>query len=74
MGIDIQRTDEAVVIKLPATSLPEDIEVALSYLRYLQIGAKSKLTQKDVLHFVKETKGAWWAKNKERFGDDKAED
>ncbi len=56
MDINIRRTEESVIIKLPSTSLPEDIEVALNYLRYLQIGAKSSITQADVADFVRETK------------------
>lgn len=67
MKIDIQRTDENVIIKLPTNSLPEDIEVALSYLRYLQLGAKSAITQKDVDAMVNDSKGQWWLTNKKRF-------
>lgn len=67
MKIDIQRTDEAVIIKLPTNSLPGDIEVALGYLRYLQLGAKSAITQREVDTWADDSKGQWWASNKGRF-------
>ena len=69
MKIDVQNTENEIVIKLPKSTLPEDIDTVLVYLRYIQLGAKSSITEHDVRDFVKETKGTWWEKNKYRFKD-----
>lgn len=67
MIVDVQRTEDAILIKLPLSALPDDIESVLTYFRYIELGSKSKITQDDVDAFVKETKGVWWKKNKQRF-------
>lgn len=41
MSVAIQRTEKELVIRLPLTSLPEDIEAALSYFRYIELGQKN---------------------------------
>lgn len=69
MGFDIERTENQVIIKMPLSSLPEDIEDVLNYFRYIQLGKSNVITDEDVDYFVEKSRGAWWKENKDRFKD-----
>jgi len=65
--LSIERTSEAVVIKLPLDASSEYIENMLNYFTYVQIGSGSKVTQEQIDELAKEAKSGWWAENKGRF-------
>lgn len=44
----IERTADAIIVKLPTNINIEEIQRFLNYLRYKEIVAKSKATQEDV--------------------------
>lgn len=66
-AVTIERTDEAIVIKLPLSKSPAEIQHMLNYFRYVEIGMKSKITQDQIDELAKEAKSDWWLKNKSRF-------
>jgi len=67
MGFTIDRTDDEILIRLPISSTPMQVQNALNFIRYVESGKDSKITQSDIDELVKETKGRWWEENKERF-------
>lgn len=67
MSYTIDRTENEILIKLPISSTPKAVQNVLNFLRYLELGQNSEITQEDIEHLVNETKGRWWEENKERF-------
>ncbi len=67
--LSIERTEEAIVIKLPLDATADYIQNTLDYLRYVQLGANSELKQSDLDELAVEAKSGWWEKNKARFKD-----
>lgn len=67
MGFTIDRTEDEILIRLPISSTPKAVQNALNFIRYVELGSKSMITQDDIDSLVKETKGRWWEENKERF-------
>lgn len=67
MGFTVDRTEDEILIRLPISSTPLQVQHALNFIRYVELGKDSKITQGDVDELVKETKGRWWEENKERF-------
>lgn len=65
--LSIERTDEAIVIKLPLDASADYIQNTLNYLRYVQLGASSRVKQSDIDQLAAEAKSGWWEKNKARF-------
>jgi hypothetical protein len=65
--ITIERTADAIIVKLPPNINIEEIQIFLNYLRYKEIVAKSKATQEDVDQLAREVNKSWWEKNKHRF-------
>ncbi|GAB4488650.1 MAG: hypothetical protein OHK0019_05200 [Saprospiraceae bacterium] len=63
----IERTADAIIIKLPTNINIEEIQRFLDYLRYKEITAKSKATQADADELAKAVNKSWWEKNKSRF-------
>jgi len=63
----IERTADAIIVKLPTNINIEEIQRFLNYLRYKEIVAKSKATQEDVDKLTREVNKSWWEKNKHRF-------
>lgn len=71
----IERTDDAIVIKLPLESTALEIQNMLNYFKYVSIGGASKVTDDQIAALAKEAKSGWWEKNKGRFlGKDGFED
>jgi hypothetical protein len=66
-AISVERTDEAIVIKLPLDKSAEEIQAMLHYFRYVELGMRSQITQEQVDELAKEAKVGWWARNKHRF-------
>lgn len=63
----IERTADAIIVKLPTNIDIEAIQRFLNYLRYKEIVANSKATQDDVDELARAVNKSWWEKNKERF-------
>ena len=63
----IERTADAIIVRLPTNINIEEIQRFLNYLRYKEIVAKSKATQEDVDQLAHEVNKNWWEKNKSKF-------
>jgi hypothetical protein len=63
----IERTAEAIIVKLPTNINIEEIQRFLNYLRYKKVVAKSKATQDDIDKLAREVNKRWWEENKHRF-------
>ena len=50
----IERTADAIIVKLPTNINIEEIQRFLDYLRYKELVAKSKATQEDVEKLARE--------------------
>ncbi len=67
MGITIEKTDEAIWIKLPPDTAETDIKHFLSYFSYVNLVSKSQAKQEEIDELAREVKKGWWEKNKARF-------
>ncbi len=65
--MQIERTTDEIVIRLPAWVKIEGIENLLDYLIYSEATSKSKATQDDIDALAKEVKKGWWERNKSRL-------
>jgi hypothetical protein len=63
----IERTNDEVIIRLPADVDTKGLQRVIDYLCYKEATTKSKAKQADVDKLVKQIKKGWWAKNKKRF-------
>jgi hypothetical protein len=63
----IQRTDNQIIITLPASVNLEGIERLINYLLYKEATKDSKAKQKDVDKLAREVNKKWWEENKHRF-------
>ena len=69
MSYTVVKEANELVIRVPLSELPDSLKNVLEYLDYAALGEKSKLSRLDVREMVEESKGKWWAANKERFRD-----
>jgi len=69
VAVTVERTDEAIVIKLPLDTSAADVQQVLNYFEYIDLVSKSKASQEDIDALAAEAKAGWWARNKERFKD-----
>jgi hypothetical protein len=69
MSVTVERTNEAIIIKLPLDTNVSDIQNVLNYFEYINLVSKSEATQEDIDELAKEAKLGWWEKNKKRFRD-----
>jgi hypothetical protein len=60
----IQRTDNEIIIRLPASINTDDLQDFLDYARYTELTSKFKITQKEVDKFAKNVNKSWWSKNR----------
>ncbi len=67
MVISVERTDEAILVKLPLDTQSIDIQQMLNYFEYVQLASQSKATQEQIDDLAREAKKGWWENNKERF-------
>ena len=67
MGVTVERTSEAIVIKLPLDRSAEQIQHMLNYFRYVDLGADTRITQEQIDELAKDAKSGWWERNKARF-------
>jgi hypothetical protein len=69
MSVTVERTSEAIIIKLPLDTNVSDVQNVLNYFEYVNLISKSEATQEDIDELAKEAKSGWWEENKERFRD-----
>ena len=63
----IERTADAIIVKLLTNINIEENQRFLNYLRYKEVVAKSKATRDDIDKLAKEVNKSWWQENKHRF-------
>jgi hypothetical protein len=59
----IERTNDEVIIRLPAYVDTEGLQRLINLLYYKEATAKSGASQDEVDALAKEVKKGWWAKN-----------
>ncbi|MEM6769498.1 MAG: hypothetical protein AAF597_02840 [Bacteroidota bacterium] len=67
MSVAVERTSEAILIKLPLDTSPKDIQHVLDYFEYVKLVNQSQATEDDISALAKEAKSGWWQSNQERF-------
>lgn len=65
--MNIQRTDNELIIRLPTTVNIDGIQRLLDLLTYQEIAAKSHVSQKQVDELASEINKSWWERNANRF-------
>jgi len=65
--MQIERTTDEILIRLPGWVKLEAIENLLDYLVYSEATSKSKATQDEIDLLAKEVKNGWWEQNKHKL-------
>ena len=65
--MQIERTTDEIIIRLPSYTKLESIENLLDYLAYSEATSRSEATQETIDELAKEVKKGWWQRNKERL-------
>lgn len=63
----IERTNNEVIIRLPATVDTTGLQRLVDYLTYKEATANSKATQDQVDKLARAVKKGWWKRNRKRF-------
>ena len=63
----IERTSDAIILRLPIDVNIDEIQRFLNYLRYKELISKSKASQNDADELASEVNKNWWEKNKNKF-------
>lgn len=63
----VERKNNEVIVRLDGAIDVDFLQRTLNYLRYLELGAKSKATQAQINKLAKEVKKGWWKKNRDKF-------
>jgi len=63
----IERTEDEIIIKLPATVSTEGVQRLLNFLIYKELTASSQATQAQMDTLAREVNKEWWERNKDRF-------
>ena len=63
----IERTSDAIILRLPIDVNIDEIQRFLNYLRYKELISKSKSSQNDADELALEVNKNWWEKNKSKF-------
>lgn len=63
----IERTSDAIILRLPIDVNIDEIQRFLNYLRYKELISKSKAAQNDADELALEVNKNWWEKNKNKF-------
>lgn len=67
MNMEIERKDNEILIRVPANTDLTGLQRILDYIKFREIASKSKVTQNQIDELARESKSAWWEKNKSRF-------
>lgn len=65
--MEIQRTSEGVILKLPADIDTIELQDLIDYLKYKEATRNSKADQEAIDRLAEESKTSWWAENKHKF-------
>ncbi len=63
----VERTNNELIIRLPATVNAAEIQDLLNYLRYQELTSKFTVKQHEVDKLAKQVKQGWWKRNKDKF-------
>ena len=63
----IERTQDEVIIRIPASVKTDELQDVLDFIRYKEITSKIKVSQKEVDKLAREVNKKWWTKNKKQF-------
>jgi hypothetical protein len=63
----IERTNDEIIIRLPAYVNTEGLQRLVDYLIYKESTSKSMAEQSDIDLLAKEVKAGWWSKNRNRL-------
>jgi len=65
--MQIERLDKEIVIRIPRELDSKRLQSVLDLIRYGELTAKSKTSQKQVDELSTEINKGWWAKNRSKF-------
>jgi len=65
--MQIERTKNEVIIRLPATVDSDDLQDFLDYARYKELTSKFSVSQVQVDKLSNDVNKGWWTKNRKRF-------
>lgn len=65
--MQIERTKNEVIIRLPATVDTEDLQDFLDYARYKELTSKVSVSQTQVDKLAGQVNKSWWTKNRKRY-------
>jgi hypothetical protein len=65
--MEIERTDNEIILRLPANIDTIGLQRMVNYLNYKEITAGSQAKENDVEALADESKKRWWTENKYRF-------
>lgn len=65
--MQIERTSDEVIIRLPASVDVEGVQRLVNYLCYQEATQGSQATQVDVDRLATEVKKGWWSENRDRL-------
>lgn len=63
----IERTNNELIIRLPATVNAAEIQDLLNYLRYQELTSKFTVKQSEVDKLARQVNKSWWKRNKDKF-------
>lgn len=66
----VERQNNEILVRFSADSKASEIQSVLDYLRYIELTAKSKASQKDLEKLIKDSKSTRWEKIKKEIGFD----
>lgn len=65
--MQIERTSEEIIIRIPSSVDTEGLQRFLDFLTYKEATVGSKAKQSEIDKLAKEVKKGWWKKNRSRF-------
>ena len=63
MGVSVERTEEAILIKLPLNTEVSDIQRVLNFFEYVSLVNESKANQEEIDELAREVNKDWWNMN-----------
>lgn len=65
--MNIERTSDAIIIRLPLDIDIGEIQRFLDYLKYKELAHNSQANQEDADELARQINKSWWEKQKHRF-------
>jgi hypothetical protein len=62
----IERNSKEIIVRLPASIDPEDLQNFLDYARYRELTSGYKVDQKTVDVLAEKANKSWWTKNRRK--------